>query len=80
MLESTSVDMKSLPPKPLPLNKAARSLCVPAGWLRAEVEARRLPALRAGRAILIDVPTVAKLLAQRAQQIEGNAEPEDCEK
>jgi len=53
---------------PLPLSRAARCLHVPAKWMRNEVDAGRLPALRAGRAILIHVPTVAKLLADRARQ------------
>ena len=56
-----------LPEEPLPLNKAARCLCVPAQWLRNEVEAGRLPGLRAGRAILVHVPTVAAALAERAK-------------
>ena len=57
--------------EPLPLNKAARCLCVPARWLRDEVEAGRLPALQAGRTILIHVPTVAQRLAERAKTGEG---------
>lgn len=55
------------PNEPLPLHIAARRLRVPAQWLREEVEAGRLPALRAGRAILIHVPTVASVLAERAK-------------
>ena len=51
----------------MPLNKAARMLRVPAGWMRDEVEAGRLPALRAGRAILLHVPTISRLLAERAR-------------
>jgi hypothetical protein len=65
------METKPLPDGPLPLNKAARCLRVPAAWMRAEVDAGRLPALRAGRAILIHVPTVAKLLADRAKQAGG---------
>lgn len=68
MLDTSGMETRALPDKPLPLNKAARCLCVPAAWMRDEVNAGRLPALRAGRAILIHVPTVARLLAQRAQQ------------
>lgn len=68
MLKSMSMENKPRLDDPLPLNRAARILHVPAGWLRAEVEAARLPALRAGRAVLIDVPTVARLLAERARQ------------
>jgi hypothetical protein len=51
----------------LPISVAARYLCVPAQWLRHEVESGRLPALVAGRNILIHVPTVAALLAERAK-------------
>ncbi|HRR86052.1 MAG TPA: hypothetical protein P5316_13665 [Phycisphaerae bacterium] len=61
------METRTLPDKPLPFNKAARCLCVPATWMRDQVNAGRLPALRAGRAILIHVPTVARLLVQRAQ-------------
>ena len=52
--------------EPVPLNIAARCLRVPARWLRDEIEAGRVPALIADRAILIHVPTVARLLADRA--------------
>ncbi len=61
------------PDETLPLSPAAKSLRVPVGWLRAEVEAGRLPALIAGRSILIHVPTVAELLKARAKQGEGAA-------
>ena len=53
--------------EPLPLHIAARHLRVPARWLCGEIEAGRLPALRAGRAVLVHVPTVAALLAERAK-------------
>lgn len=53
--------------EPLPLNLAARCLRVPAGWLREEIEAGNIPALVAGRAVLVHVPTVSALLAQRAK-------------
>lgn len=53
--------------EPLPLHIAARHLRVPARWLREEVEAGRLPALRADRVILIHLPTVAASLAERAK-------------
>lgn len=59
------------PRDPLPLNVAARCLRVPAAWLREEIEAGRLPALRAGRAILVDVATVASILAERARTERG---------
>ena len=55
------------PIEAVPLNVAARCLRVPAGWLRDEIEAGRLPALIAGRTILVHVPTVASLLVERAK-------------
>ena len=58
---------KPLPSDPLPLNRAARCLCVPARWLRTEVAAGRIPALVAGRSVLIHVPTVSALLTERAK-------------
>ena len=61
------------PPEPVPLNVAARCLRVPPNWLKREVEAGRLPALVADRAVLIHVPTVARRLAERARKGEGVA-------
>lgn len=55
------------PDDPLPLNIAARCLRVPARWLREEIEEGRLPALIAGTAILVHVPTVAARLTERAK-------------
>ena len=52
----------------VPLGPAARILRVPQKWLREQSLAGDIPHLRAGRAILIHVPTVAKLLADRAKQ------------
>lgn len=68
MHDHSSMETTTFPDEALPLNKAARCLRVPARWMRGEVDARRLPALRAGSVILIHVPTVAKLLANRAKQ------------
>ena len=55
------------PSQPTPLNRAARRLCVPMHWLREEIDAGRIPALVAGRATLVHVPTVAAIIAQRAK-------------
>jgi len=38
-------------------------------WLRDEVEAGRIPALIAGRAVLVHVPTVATIIAERAKVV-----------
>lgn len=59
------------PADPTPLNCAARFLSVPASWLREEIQEGRIPALIAGRAILVHVPTVAALLADRAKSGSG---------
>ena len=67
MLDGSRMHESTHPNEPLPLHIAARHLRVPARWLRDEIEAGRLPALRAGRAILIHVPTVAAFLAERAK-------------
>ncbi len=65
--DDSGMDNKQHPSDPLPLNLAARCLRVPARWLREEIEAGRLPALIAGRNVLVHVPTVAALLAERAR-------------
>ena len=52
---------------PVPVNQAARALRVPVRWLRGEVEGGRLPGLRAGNVILVDLPTVKAMLAERAR-------------
>lgn len=62
------------PSDPLPLNLAARHLHVPVRWLREEVDSGRIPALVAGRSVLIHVPTVAEILAERAKtEVRGRA-------
>ena len=54
--------------EPIPLNLAARCLRVPARWLREEIEAGRIPALIADRSVLVHVPTVARILTDRAKR------------
>jgi hypothetical protein len=49
-----------------PLGSAARMLRVPASWLRQEAVAGRVPHLAAGKRLLFDVPTVARILQRRA--------------
>lgn len=51
----------------VPHNVAARALGVPAGWLREEVESGRLPGLVAGGRVIVHLPTVEALLAERAK-------------
>jgi hypothetical protein len=52
----------------LPLQQAALRLGVPAAWLRAEAKADRIPALRAGRRLLFNIPLVQRSLLARAQR------------
>ena len=67
VLDDTGMENTAHLSEPLPLNKAARCLRVPARWLRDEVESGRLPGLQAGRTILVHVPTVAQRLVERAK-------------
>jgi hypothetical protein len=61
--------VKNTPPDVQPLNRAARILNVPRYWLLDEVAAGRLPGLIAGRRILVHVPTVQAILAERAKGV-----------
>ena len=65
--DAVGMENKQDPPNALPINVAARCLRVPAHWLRAEIDSGRIPALIAGRSVLLHVPTVAALLAERAK-------------
>jgi hypothetical protein len=51
----------------LSLPLAARRLRVPAGWLRSEALAGRVPVLRAGRRLLFNVDAVRAALLERAK-------------
>jgi len=46
----------------------ARRLRVPVHWLRAEAEAGRVPALRAGNVYLFNSEAVERVLTERAAQ------------
>jgi hypothetical protein len=48
---------------------------VPLRWLKAEVEAGRIPALKAGNALLFDPDVVEKALVERAQKSRQEATP-----
>jgi len=50
----------------VPVRRAAPRLGVPAAWLKAEALADRLPHLRAGRRLLMNVATVERALQDRA--------------
>jgi hypothetical protein len=45
----------------------ARWVRVPVAWLKAEAEAGRIPALRAGTVFLFDPATVERVLLERAR-------------
>lgn len=54
--------------KLLSLAHMARALSLPQKWLKAEVEAGRLPALRAGTRLLFSRAAVEQALLERAKQ------------
>ena len=49
-----------------PLKTAARIFRVPADWLKAEADAKRIPCLVADDQMLFNVEVVGKLLLERA--------------
>ena len=51
---------------PLSLGQMARTLRVTSGWLKAEAEAGRVPALKAGNRFLFDRDAVIAEIARRA--------------
>lgn len=51
----------------LPLGPAAIRLGVPLAWLRAEALARRIPSLRVGRRLLVNLGLAEEELLRRAQ-------------
>jgi len=50
----------------VPIGVMARLLHVPSRWLRAEVEAGRIPALRAGDRFVLRPDVVMQIVAKRA--------------
>ncbi len=66
--------MRPEPLQLLPLPKMARELRVPVAWLREEAEASRLPAVKAGGALLFHPPTIERILVERASQVVKPAE------
>lgn len=52
-------------------DRTADRLGVPAGWLKAEAKAGRLPYLRVGSRMLFHLDTVKKALIERAQRDEA---------
>ena len=64
MCHDVGVDTK---PTLLPLGPTAQQLGVPATWLRQEAERGSIPHLKAGKRLLFDLETVARLLSERAR-------------
>lgn len=52
----------------VPLHRGAVQLGVPAAWLKGEALADRVPCLRAGRRILVNIDAVKAALLERARQ------------
>ncbi len=48
------------------IDRAAMLLGLPKPWLRAEVEANRIPHLKCGRTIALNIPAVKQALVDRA--------------
>lgn len=58
--------MSNPPPELVPLAVLARTLRIPAAWLKAETAAGRIPHLKAGRRLLFNPEAVKRCLVQRA--------------
>lgn len=56
------------PPTLVPLRQASTALGVPVAWLRREVQAQRIPAVRVGRRCLVHLDGARETLAQRANE------------
>ena len=67
--------MSNPPPELVPLAVVARTLKIPAAWLKAETDAGRIPHLKAGRRLLFNPEAVQRCLVQRAagEAAEGGA-------
>ena len=50
------------------IGHAARVLGVPVAWLRREAHAGRVPALRVGRRVLVNLDRAREALARRAEE------------
>jgi hypothetical protein len=59
----------------IPTRRAALALGVPHAWLKREIEARRLPAVRVGRRWLVHLNRARDILAKRADARCGVAMP-----
>lgn len=59
----------------VPLEVLAGELGLPLAWLRREVEAGRIPCIRAGRYLRFDVDQVREYLQRRAEHEAREAVP-----
>lgn len=59
----------------VPISFAAQLLHVPRAWLAAECESGRLPHLRAGDKILVDLLKIENILWERAQKPASEVRP-----
>jgi excisionase family DNA binding protein len=59
--------------KYISIEQAAARLGLPVGWLRREAQAGRVPAIKAGRRILLDPQAVERALVERAQEAQPQA-------
>lgn len=71
MCYESGMDTKQNPEAFISLRVAAARLGVPAAWLKSEAEANRIPHLRAGRRILVNVRAVRAALIERSGQPAG---------
>lgn len=55
-------------PKFVSVNVAAQQLGLPTAWLRAQAKAGRIPCVRAGRRILINLESVEKALLAKTNR------------
>ena len=54
-------------PDLVPVRSMARRLCVERDWLHAELEAGRLPGVRAGKTFLVCPAAIMRVLVERAK-------------
>jgi excisionase family DNA binding protein len=58
-----------------PLVRAASRLGVPTPWLRRQADEGRIPCLKIGRRILVDIDVLTRLLEDRAASACASAVP-----
>jgi excisionase family DNA binding protein len=72
--------MNATPSSFLPVKVVAHRLGVPAAWLRRQVEAGAIPAIRTGRRWLVDIDGArASLLARARAGAEADPATDECD-